>query len=70
MLNTGLMKLITYILFGILSYYSYKDFNRYIQSKSSKNDDELGKYIHSVEIRIGIALFFITTNILLIASHI
>lgn len=66
------MKVVTYLLFGIMFYFSTKDFENFYKKEydSDLNKKEIIKYIHKCEIRIGIILFFIMSNIIIIATNI
>ncbi|WP_315121320.1 hypothetical protein [uncultured Clostridium sp.] len=64
------MKVVTYSLFGVLMFLSTKDFEDFYKKEYDldSNRKEIIKYIHKCEIRIGIILFFIMTNIITIAA--
>lgn len=66
------MKVITNLLFAIMVFFSYKDFQNFYNKEYDldSNKKEIIKYIHKCEIRIGIILFFIMTNIIIIAMKI
>lgn len=72
MLNTNAMTFITYIFFGAMYFYSLRDFKKLSPKESElpTKEDLLAKYIHKVELRIGMVLFFIMINILVVLRHI
>lgn len=74
MLNTEAMKLITYGIFGVMFFLSVKDFNKFNDETKGKNNSLdmslLIRYIHKVELRIGVILFFVMSNILVISKYI
>ncbi|GAA0725777.1 hypothetical protein GCM10008905_21670 [Clostridium malenominatum] len=71
-MNITFMKVVTNSLFAILLYFSIKDFENFYKKENDLDSDkkEIIKYIHKCEIRIGIILFFIMINIILIAAKI
>ncbi|MCG4580963.1 hypothetical protein [Clostridium cochlearium] len=71
-MNITVMKVITKLLFAIMVFFSYKDFQNFYKKEYNldSNKKEIIKYIHKCEIRIGIILFFIMTNIIIIAMKI
>ncbi len=68
-LNITFMKVVTYSLFGIMFYFSNKDFENFYKKEYNldSNKKEMIKYIHKCEVRVGIILFFIMVNIITIA---
>ncbi|AWZ49920.1 hypothetical protein [Hathewaya limosa] len=70
-MNIHLMKVVTYLLFAVMMYLSHKDFQNFYKKDYDlhSNKKEIIKYINKCEIRIGIILFFIMTNIIIIATN-
>lgn len=70
-MNITFMKVVTYSLFGIMFYFSNKDFENFYKKEYNldSNKKEMIKYIHKCEVRIGIILFFIMVNIITIATY-
>ncbi|WP_027623990.1 hypothetical protein [Clostridium lundense] len=68
-MNITFMKVVTYSLFGIMFYFSNKDFENFYKKEYNldSNKKEMIKYIHKCEVRVGIILFFIMVNIITIA---
>lgn len=65
------MKVVTYLLFGIMLYFSTKDFEKFYKKEYDLDSGkkEIIKYIHRCEVRIEIILFFIIINIITIAAY-
>ncbi|WP_291578861.1 hypothetical protein [Clostridium sp. UBA6640] len=71
-MNTNFMRIATYIFFGVMFFSSNKDLKNFKKNEYDLHSDknEIIKYIHRCEVRIGIILFFIMLNILAMAVQI
>lgn len=67
-MNISFMKISTYLLFAVMCYLSYRDFN-FFNKKEKQYEHNLIKYIHKCEVRIGILLFFIMINLIVFAGE-
>lgn len=68
-MNINFMKYSAYILCAILFFLSKKDLKTFYDFYSESKEKELVTYIHRCEIRIGILLFFLILNSIVIATY-